>query len=58
MASHEMFLSGKAAAQWPENSPGLPPPYVLTVRAAIDVSASEVSAPPYGRQLPSEPLAK
>jgi hypothetical protein len=41
-----------------ENSLGLPPPYVLTVRAAIDVSASKVSAPPYGRQLPSEPLAK
>jgi hypothetical protein len=35
-----------------ESSPGLPPPSVLTVGAAIDVSASEVSAPPYGRQLP------
>jgi hypothetical protein len=41
-----------------ENSLGLPPPYVLTVRAAINVSASKVSAPAYGRQLPSEPLEK
>ena len=39
-----------------QDSPGLPPPYVLTVRAAIGyfMSASGVSAPPYGRQEPSE----
>src|SRR3954467_14651164 len=32
-------------------SPGPPPPYMLTVRAATSMSASGVSAPPYGRQV-------
>src|SRR5687767_238695 len=57
MASHGVLLSGKSCGSIAAKTRrGCRRPTVLTVRAAIHVSASEVSAPPYGRQLPSEPL--